>query len=310
MGIKLKYSPALQIEAIKTIAILVAMVFTAAADLSTPIYIPFAGYYIILIFLSIWYFKRKILFFLIFITSIITVSYVSFKGIPHHAVLWEYLLTSISIVVSFSFFSILTIKLKYFFEKIKIESETDELTGLKNNRSFFVAGRLELSRGSRLQVPITIAMLDLDNLKRLNDSIGHASGDDALAAVGQLLKTSLRETDIAARIGGDEFAIILPNTNIDGASSILSRLHKNIKTTLETYGDYLSCSIGAAILLPTRSDDIHAVLEKADALMYAAKSSGKNCLRIENIIPISLVSPNENKKIFSPVIVRDRSNDF
>ncbi len=146
-------------------------------------------------------------------------------------------------------------------------STHDTLTGLYN-RNYF---ELELARlqHSRL-FPVSIVILDLDNLKNINDCSGHASGDEMLRRAADVIRKSIREEDIAARIGGDEFAILLPHTAETTVGSVLNRIQSNLKS----YSDHrLNISMGAAT--GEDGEDLLEVLRIADDRMYREKQAHK-----------------------------------
>jgi len=158
-------------------------------------------------------------------------------------------------------------------QRARHHAETDPLTGVGNRRAF----RTELERYSRRpDVPCAILMLDIDNLKRLNDEYGHVLGDDVLEHVATILASNLRSGDRLARYGGDEFIISMPGTGADEAAGVAERLRHLVEQETRA-----TVSIGCT----ARQDgeDIESVLRRADALLLAAKRSGKNRIRSETI---------------------------
>ena len=131
---------------------------------------------------------------------------------------------------------------------------------------------------------IAIMMMDLDHFKQVNDRFGHGAGDTVLRSVAQRLTASLRNEDMLARFGGEEFFIAMPNASLDGATQIAERVRKTIETRpfLLSGGDQLNVtiSIGVAIADPAHPAPIHDVLEKADKALYSCKAAGRNCVRI------------------------------
>ncbi len=156
----------------------------------------------------------------------------------------------------------------------------DNLTRINNRRGFYFLANRELKVMQRLGYPVTFVLLDLDNFKHLNDTQGHAKGDQLLKEFGQILIQNLREIDIYERLGGDEFAIILLNTDLDQAKNILSRLHSTIQQALIKYNDSIGCSIGAIHSSSDSVFDLKILLHKADQIMYEVKNNGKNNFKI------------------------------
>ncbi len=151
-------------------------------------------------------------------------------------------------------------------------SLTDELTGLSNRRRFFVLAEQYLRLAIRGKKRLLLFYIDMDDLKSINDRFGHQEGDRALITLGKVLKKTFRESDIIARIGGDEFVVLLESTD-DQDEVLLSRLYENIRQDdAKGIPDYeLSVSVGAAQFEPEYPVLIDELLSKADALMYAQK---------------------------------------
>ncbi len=153
-------------------------------------------------------------------------------------------------------------------------ASTDMLTGLINRRTFETITRRELERARRTGTPLSIALLDLDHFKAINDRLGHAEGDRALRRFAELLRASCRLVDVPARIGGEEFAIILSGSDADGASLYAERL---LRTVLETTKDDLaplSVSIGITEMT-SAGDSLDVLLLSADRALYEAKHRGR-----------------------------------
>jgi diguanylate cyclase (GGDEF)-like protein len=152
-------------------------------------------------------------------------------------------------------------------------SQTDPLTGLYNRRGFQHIADREIERAKRNGSALTIAYLDLDGFKALNDRLGHAEGDDVLVAVGYTLKSG-RAADVAARLGGDEFALLMPDTPSAAAVTAVERLVGRLNEAMAARGWAVTFSVGVATFQkPQRSLD--EMLEIADALTYEVKRAGK-----------------------------------
>ena len=153
----------------------------------------------------------------------------------------------------------------------------DGLTGVFNRRAFFDLSIAARMLASRQRHPISLMMLDLDSFKALNDRFGHAAGDQALVHFALAAQSVLREPDILARLGGEEFAITLPGTDLAGAIKAAERVRRAVRaTTLQQSGpDYLlTVSIGVVLVDP--DEDINAALARADRALYAAKNAGRD----------------------------------
>ncbi len=162
-------------------------------------------------------------------------------------------------------------------EQIRIMAVTDELTGLCNRRGFFNLAEHALNLANRLQRQIFILYLDLDNLKEINDTLGHMEGDTMLIETANILRATYRKSDIIARIGGDEFAVIPVDTTEENAKVAASRLQKNIDTHNEKISrDYkLSISVGISYYDPNFPTSIDKLLSQADKSMYERKRNKK-----------------------------------
>jgi diguanylate cyclase (GGDEF)-like protein len=156
---------------------------------------------------------------------------------------------------------------------------TDPLTGLFNRREFFVLAEREFQRAQQDGRLLSAIVLDLDHFKNINDTYGHAAGDQVLAAAARMVRDNLRETEIVARYGGDEFVILLPGSNLTRALQVAKRLHRklNSKThTTERGKVTLTISLGIAELDRENCTGLDTLLDHADQALYAAKRAGRN----------------------------------
>ncbi|MBI4768638.1 MAG: PAS domain S-box protein [Deltaproteobacteria bacterium] len=158
-------------------------------------------------------------------------------------------------------------------EAFKTLSLTDDLTGLYNRRGFFALAEQGLKNAQRMRTEMLLIFGDLDNLKGINDTFGHKEGDQALVDTAQILKETFRESDIIARIGGDEFVILAMNSVETSAEKLIQRLKKVLKDNqLQTKRPYtLSLSLGISFFDPRNPCSIDALLAQADKLMYENK---------------------------------------
>lgn len=162
---------------------------------------------------------------------------------------------------------------------LKENVERDHLTGLYNRLAIDRILSKLWSNAVASKAPLTVAMADLDNFKIINDRYGHAIGDELLKEVSIVIKTCLRDKDMVIRYGGEEFLIILPDTDANGAKKPLERVRKRIEEGAYTEAKVkISTSIGAAVYPDDRPLSMEEIIEFADAAMYAAKAKGKNRL--------------------------------
>lgn len=157
---------------------------------------------------------------------------------------------------------------------------SDGLTGLYNQTYLKQFLALELKRSSRQRYPTSLLMLDLDNFKQLNDRFGHPTGDAVLRQIAGLIRTSIREVDLAARYGGEEFAVVLPYADITGARTVAGRIQMAIGRHAFTDDQerplgMVTASIGIAVATET-DEDAASLIRQADQMLYQAKANGKN----------------------------------
>ncbi|MBX9688891.1 MAG: sensor domain-containing diguanylate cyclase, partial [Candidatus Obscuribacterales bacterium] len=160
-------------------------------------------------------------------------------------------------------------------EEKKLQAVTDGLTGISNRRNFNDCFYKEFERARRYAEPMTLAVFDLDFLKKINDSYGHTAGDDAIKAVASVLSRSSRSIDIAARYGGEEFCLLLPNTLLEESVTIAERIRKLINETEIPGVGNISASIGVANF-PLHASDPDDLFKRADEALYKAKEQGRN----------------------------------
>ncbi len=160
-------------------------------------------------------------------------------------------------------------------ERLELLSQTDELTGLLNRRAFIERAQVALKQAQRSTSYAAFLMLDIDYFKRINDQFGHDMGDLVLSQFAKLLATNTRQTDIVARIGGEEFAIVVlvnePNAAVQLADKLLQAIRQQSTLPLS-----ISASIGVAI---AKTAEFQQLYQAADELMYNAKHQGRNCMR-------------------------------
>jgi len=177
----------------------------------------------------------------------------------------------------FLFVSYLLSELHRTLELEKELARTDYTTGIANKRLFFELALLEIKKAHRYRHPLTVVYIDVDDFKDINDTWGHSVGDKFLKISAEAIKNNIRETDIIARIGGDEFVILLPGSGYDTAQIVINRVKKQLLLAIRHQWN-ATFSIGAVTFInPPNSVD--EMLQKADHLMYLVKNNGKNQLK-------------------------------
>jgi diguanylate cyclase (GGDEF)-like protein len=172
-------------------------------------------------------------------------------------------------------------ELKSAFSRIEELSITDELTGLFNRRYLMRVLNKHRALANRSDYNFVVCYLDLDHFKKVNDQFGHPYGDKVLVAFSRLVNTCLREVDIAARIGGEEFVLVLANTQLDAAHRVCQRISDKWFEKTSQNDPFLPLTLSTGIAEFKFTETIEETLERADALLYEAKSSGRNCIVVE-----------------------------
>lgn len=171
----------------------------------------------------------------------------------------------------------LTIFLSDLSEKYYEDSVTDELTGLYNRRYFLRQSDILVSSARRHDFPISIILCDIDDFKKVNDCYGHEAGDKALSAFSQILKSASRSEDICARIGGEEFVVLLPQTESSGAITLAERMRARLEAhTLETVNGKVDLTASFGVVTFDMHNSVELYLRQADNALYKAKQLGKN----------------------------------
>ena len=174
---------------------------------------------------------------------------------------------------------ILISRLRRALEQEQGYSRTDFLTGVLNARAFAAIVAAEITRARRFAHPLTLAYVDVDDFKAINDRFGHAGGDRVLRIIAQTLQSSIRETDRVARIGGDEFVLLLPETNRGAAEAALEKVREDVGEVMVRNAWPITLSIGAAAC-EVPPEDADQLIRAADAAMYETKAMGKNRVRV------------------------------
>nr|PZN69476.1 MAG: hypothetical protein DIU55_12920 [Bacillota bacterium] len=172
-------------------------------------------------------------------------------------------------------------------DDLKQAATTDELTGAHNRRFFVQICEQELLRAGRRSRPTSLVLMDVDHFKRINDRYGHAAGDEVLRRVVEAGRRTLRSEDVIGRIGGDEFAVLLPSTTLEQAVRVAERLRATceqlaVETRSGTIRFTMSCGV---VEWKPHYGSVEGLLQRADSALYAAKNAGRNCVRTDEASP-------------------------
>lgn len=264
------------------LTVILAVIFTIVLgflDYFTGAYLSFQVFYLIPIVLITWFANRWMSIFPL-IASILSWVYVDIAGsgfyshplIPY----WNIFVK----IVFFLFIIYITSELKQLLDREKLFARIDYLTDIANKRYFYETALKEVNRANRYKRPITMAYLDIDNFKNINDSFGHKAGDEALRITAQVLKKNIRSSDTIARIGGDEFAILFPETDYTGAKTVIQRIQSDFSNIIKHNKWFPTFSIGTITCLD-HPCSLDSLIVNADNVMYSAKKNGKNTVRHE-----------------------------
>lgn len=179
--------------------------------------------------------------------------------------------------IRFAFFIIITLLLSSLKSSLQL-AHTDHLTSAINSRYFYEIVQMEINRSQRNQHPFTVAYIDIDNFKAVNDQLGHIAGDHVLITIVNSIRNTIRQSDFIARLGGDEFAILFPETDQEAARIIFSKIQSDFMGVMRQKNWSITFSVGVLtcrVALPTPNE----LLRMADKLMYSAKSDGKNTVK-------------------------------
>jgi two-component system, cell cycle response regulator len=171
-------------------------------------------------------------------------------------------------------------------QHLEYQTQIDSLTGLFNRRAFERKIVEEFERAKRYEHPLSVIMLDIDNFKRINDTYGHHGGDAALVKISEILRDKSRRSDFPSRFGGEEFVLVLPETDQDSAIRVARKFHEEIRTCAFGTADKpfsLTVSMGLTSTNKKEYSDWRQMIDDADAALYQAKNTGKD--RIEICLP-------------------------
>jgi diguanylate cyclase (GGDEF)-like protein len=179
------------------------------------------------------------------------------------------------------FFLVITFLLENLKIKLKDEiilSRTDYLTGVMNSRFFYESLTVEIDRSNRYEHPFSIAYIDIDDFKKINDKFGHPIGDYVLRTIANIMKNNLRKIDKVARLGGDEFAILLPETDSKAAKKAITKIQDAFVQNVSLKEYFITFSIGV-LTCKINAPGIDKIIETVDSLMYSVKKLGKDGIK-------------------------------
>ena len=170
--------------------------------------------------------------------------------------------------------------------RLKFLAERDIMTGARNRRAFFEVGAVTLAESVRRARPVAVMMVDLDHFKSINDRYGHATGDRVLKVVARTMESALRSDDVIGRLGGEEFAIVLPDCDIVEAMSVGKRINQALRDTkiLLESGDAVTVTASIGINLAVEEQSLEYLLNHADKALYRAKQAGRDRVELASTV--------------------------
>lgn len=255
-----------------------------------------ATLYIVPIALACWRFGAR--------AGIVTTVAVTLIAVAKYPVLHEHptLLTTIwngaARATAFSILAAIVLAFRHSHDYVQFLANRDRMTGTLNKEAFdhHAGQQLDFARAS--QTPMLLAFLDLDGFKAVNDRHGHEAGDDVLQRFSEGTADELRREDCFGRVGGDEFAMLLPLPAVGRGKDMASDLHRRLSAVLASTGYPVTCSMGALLVHPSDGHSRAELMREADRLMYSAKHSGKNRV-VVGTMAAEPVTPKLNRKVSS-----------
>lgn len=276
MTVLVQYLEKMSFSAISVLAVITILVigtadFLIGPELSTTLF------YVLPIAFGTWYGTRSLGILLSVLSAVVWfITDISSGGVYSHDVVLFW-----NTFMGFCIFMLLSMLLAAFrnlLHKEQLAADTDYLTGVCNSRGFNEKFETEYARCVRFKRPFSIAYIDIDNFKYVNDAFGHTTGDNLLIAVAGILKNHLRKTDVVARLGGDEFAILFSETGANAVKNAFYVTHKRLREVVQNNKWPVTFSVGV-VTFETAPESTERALTTADELMYSVKMSTKNSIR-------------------------------
>jgi diguanylate cyclase (GGDEF)-like protein len=252
----------------------------SAADYITHInyVLEFSPFYLVPVSFFSWFIGRQAGL-VIAVASATVGTLVRFQRAAHTIAYWDALVLLVLYVTS----ALMISQLKKLYQRERELSRIDPLTEIANRRAFFESAAALWGFTQREKMPFSIAYLDVDEFKQLNDRYGHAAGDRLLAVTAASIRQALRGMDVVARMGGDEFALLLPAAEKETAAQIVDRVRRLLDEAVRQHGWAVTFSVGLVTFFPPLRP-LSEMIQAADTALYRAKTSGKNRIEQKDIV--------------------------
>ena len=231
-------------------------------------------FYVVPISIAAWYGSRSMGFTIVIFATVTLMAAEILSG-RHYSHIYFQTWNNLARFGLLMLISHLMTSLQERFEFERNLADTDPLTGVYNSRAFHERAAIEIRRLERNRRPFTIAYLDIDDFKKINDTHGHLAGDELLQKIVSAIRANVRELDIVARLGGDEFAILFVETSLPGATEAMAKVRTRLQEIAQKLRLAVTFSVGM-VTYETPPSDVRQMLRLADEAMYAVKRQGKN----------------------------------
>ncbi len=250
-------------------------------DFITGYEISLTIFYLLPITLLAWYSGRNSAFFMSFLSVIIWFA-ADFKSGEYSKHFYIFIWDTVVGLCYYLLISYFLSTIRKLYEYEKSLARSDVLTGAVNRRYFYTLASSEIYRAHRFHRPLSLAFLDIDNFKTINDTLGHDIGDDLLAAVAGAINENLRISDVLARLGGDEFAILLPETGEEHVREVITKVKEVLTKVVQRNNWPVSFSIGV-VTSAVCDFNIDEMIKTADKIMYSVKKKGKDGIKYHSM---------------------------
>jgi len=254
----------------------IVVIVVGFVDLVTGFEISIAVFYLLPLALTVWFIDLGFGAIISVIATVVMLLADLLSGITYTNNVYFFIDFASRLAFMFIFAYVFD-RLKFNYNQQKVLARTDSLTGVANIRFFYEITALELALLNRHNHPITLVYFDLDNFKGVNDRNGHHIGDDLLRSVARMVQSNLRKTDLLGRAGGDEFVILMPETDNKEAIKVIDRIRLQLIKTTDENGYEISGSFGIYTIHKVNLT-VDAFIKESDKLMYLAKKKGKNAI--------------------------------
>ena len=245
-------------------------------DVKTGHEISLSIFYLLPIALASWYFSGRLAYILSVVSAVVWIA-ADIESGNHYENTVILIWNSGAALVYYLLISYFLSKIRKLYEHEKDLARTDSLTGTLNRRFFYILAENEIYRAKRFYRTLSLAFFDIDNFKMVNDTLGHAEGDELLKTITKSISENLRTSDVVGRFGGDEFAILLPETGQDQVREVIGKIQKILMEAVRENKWPISFSIG--VVTSKGNHTIDEIVKTADKIMYSVKKNGKDDAR-------------------------------